>query len=629
MESKKHKRKSVGFRRYLSLVLLLCISMQCVLSGCGEKGENGSEEESYSYSDTNPLPEIIDADNLLDLIGCETFFSADDKEIGYSEADDVHINLSGEKIFCNADSVEIDGSHAVITQGGNYIISGNLENGAIKVDADDEYVRIVLDGAKISNDFFAPLYIESAKKVLITLAENSENVLANNCSAFDGYAEADAVFSNSCLAINGFGKLSVVSKSGDGIASAESVLITGGNISVSAGCCGLFGANSVRISNSNIDIDSGNDGINADRSNGNDSPGFVYISEGNFSIKSERNGIEARSAIVIEGGVFDITADSNLDLIQNNGGDESLQGETGSSGKLEVSGLSSGRDISISGGSFSISSSDNALSAGKSVSVTGGSLVINTENIGVSSDSAVLIDETRINLENCYQGISSEKILVKGGCLMIDSLQNGINAQLPTDISQSGSGVNSGDVKAVSYAGIPEETAESGKEDEESTENGVGSAESDGGSALRDECFVELSGGCVILNTCGDGIASCGGILVSDGSLYISSTEGEAGNETFMFDWESGFTITGGTVFAAGDFSDKKESVNIQQPFIAACFDSAEPEKAVELLDASGKTIISKSIGQKKTSVFITSPKLKAGEIYDLINGDNRIEVTA
>ena len=87
-------------------------------------------------------------------------------------------NFSGIiSVTLNSDSISVDnnagaiveGTTLTITSAGNYSISGTLDDGQIIVDTNDnETVTLVLDGAKISSSVSAPLFVEDAKKPLLS-----------------------------------------------------------------------------------------------------------------------------------------------------------------------------------------------------------------------------------------------------------------------------------------------------------------------------------------------------------------------------------------------------------------------------------------------------------------------------
>ena len=131
------------------LALLLCLSL---LTGCAASADG------------------------LDL---NDMFSKRDLRTDYDLADSTTITLNGSSAACSDPSVKISGSTVTITGDGTYVLRGTLDNGMIIVDADDEKVQIVLDGAHITSAASAPLYVRQADKVVVTLAEGSENTLAN------------------------------------------------------------------------------------------------------------------------------------------------------------------------------------------------------------------------------------------------------------------------------------------------------------------------------------------------------------------------------------------------------------------------------------------------------------------
>ena len=67
------------------------------------------------------------------------------------------ITLSGGSATVSGGSAEISGSEIIITGGGVYAVSGTLSDGSIVVNAPDEEVTLVLDGADISCSDGSPL----------------------------------------------------------------------------------------------------------------------------------------------------------------------------------------------------------------------------------------------------------------------------------------------------------------------------------------------------------------------------------------------------------------------------------------------------------------------------------------
>ena len=184
----------------------------------------------------------------------------------YDEAEAVSITLNGTTATATANSssaasaaagVNVSGSTVRITQEGTYILSGSLSDGMIIVDADEAAkVQIVLDGASVTSQTSAALYVKSADKVFITTAAGTQNTLANGgtFTAIDDSNIDGAVFAKDDITFNGSGSLTVTSPVGHGIA--------GGTITVTAARHGVQANDSVRVAQADITITAeGKDGI--------------------------------------------------------------------------------------------------------------------------------------------------------------------------------------------------------------------------------------------------------------------------------------------------------------------------------------------------------------------------------
>ena len=223
----------------------------------------------------------------------------------------VQIELNGDSAEASSDSVEINGSTVTITEEATYVISGTLNDGMIVVNASDTAkVHLVLAGADINSETSAPIYVPEADKVLVSLADGTENILSNG-GTFEQIDDnnIDAViFSKQDLTLNGSGSLEVISPAGHGIVCKDDLAVTGGTYSIESASHGLDANDSVRITgDTDIAADTGKDGIHSEN-NDDDSLGFVYISGGSFSLEAEGDGISAGSYMQVSDGVFDLLA---------------------------------------------------------------------------------------------------------------------------------------------------------------------------------------------------------------------------------------------------------------------------------------------------------------------------------
>jgi len=149
-------------------------------------------------------------------------------EIEYDEEASAKITLSGDSASSDSDAVQISDSTVTITDEGTYILSGTLHNGMIVVNAEDtDKVRLVLNGADITNSTSAAIYILEADKVFITTASGTENTLGNGGEyvAIDDNNIDAVVFSKSDLTLNGAGTLAINASAGHGVVSKDDLVL--------------------------------------------------------------------------------------------------------------------------------------------------------------------------------------------------------------------------------------------------------------------------------------------------------------------------------------------------------------------------------------------------------------------
>ncbi|MDE5835372.1 MAG: carbohydrate-binding domain-containing protein, partial [Ruminococcus sp.] len=280
--------------------------------GTDDISEPTEQEEINEISDTNNTTEKNNP--VQSLSGKKTsgseLFSDRDLNPDYSSPM-TEISFTGKSAEIIGNGVTIDGSKVTITDEGIYHITGILDNGQIIVDADKNKVQLVLDNASINCSNSSAIYVSSAKKVFITLAENSKNYLSDGTEyvfADTEKSEPDAViFSKDSLTINGNGEIEVTGNYNDGIHSKDDVVITGGKITVNAVGDGIKGKDYVAVANGEFNITAGQDGIKA--TNTDDvSLGFVHVEGGTLNINADGDGIQAETIFTATDGIFNITS---------------------------------------------------------------------------------------------------------------------------------------------------------------------------------------------------------------------------------------------------------------------------------------------------------------------------------
>ncbi|MCM1149376.1 MAG: carbohydrate-binding domain-containing protein [Butyricicoccus sp.] len=306
-------------------------------------------------------------------------FTANDLDGDWDRAGAAKITLTGGGADISGSGAYVYGGDVHIARAGKYILFGELSDGSVIVDADkNDKIWLLFDGVSLNCPDGAAVLIEQAGKVFITLAAGTENSVSSGAEYSAGAIAAGidaAIYSRDDLTINGSGSLSVSAEYKHGIVCNDDLVITGGNISITAAGDGLHANDSARITGAELTINAGDDGITVSND---EETGYVYIASGSISIPSCYEGIEAVD-ITIAGGTLDIVpTDDGINangrgagsVIRISGGEISIINETG----RDADGLDSNGDIFISGGKLLIS-----------VSSSGGNCAIDygSENGGV------------------------------------------------------------------------------------------------------------------------------------------------------------------------------------------------------------------------------------------------------
>lgn len=347
----------------------------------------------------------------------EVDYDSDDLDAGTDNTGMTWIFLEGGSISVNGSGATVSGSTVTITSAGLYSISGTLNDGQVVVNAgDSDVVKLVLSGADMTCLSSAAIYVESADKTVITLAEGTNNKVTDGTSyVFDDAASDEpsaAIFSKDDLTINGSGSLLVDGNYQNGIASKDDLKITGGNITVNAVNDGLRGRDCVAISDGCINVTAGADGIQSNNDEDAEK-GFVCIEGGNLSITAGADGIQAETSVLVSGGSITISC---------GGGSTKTVASTAS-----AKGIKAELDTTVAGGTIDIDSADDALHSNGSLSITGGSITIASGDDAIHSDSTIAIGGGTIRVTRCFEGIESGVVTINEGTIHITASDDGIN----------------------------------------------------------------------------------------------------------------------------------------------------------------------------------------------------------
>ena len=258
------------------------------------------------------------ADEDAESYSGSTYFTENDVDGDWADnAYTTYITLDGSGGTIDGNGAYFLDGDLVISNGGWYVLTGTLEDGKIIVDAhDSSKVWIRLNGVTVRCSDDACLRVDQADKVFLTLAEDTENSFSSG-TVYSEEALADntggTIFSHDDLTINGSGSLSITAGFKHGIDVNDSLVITGGNITITAPQDGIHVSDSLRFMEASLTIDAGDDAVHSDDE--------LYIESGTVLINSCYEGFEAVT-IDITGG--DITMYPTDDGINANGGSSTM-----------------------------------------------------------------------------------------------------------------------------------------------------------------------------------------------------------------------------------------------------------------------------------------------------------------
>jgi len=599
-------------KKILSILLILTL-MLSLLAGCGKDVDSNTPAESQNGTSSTATPVEVDFSKTdADM------FTERDNKTDYDESKAVTIKLNGTTATSSSNSVKISGSKITITEEATYVVSGELTDGMLIVDAPDTAkLQIVLNGVNITSKISAALYILEADKVFITLADGTTNTLANGGSftAIDDNNIDATLFSKQDLTLNGTGSLTVTSPAGHGVVCKDDLVITGGTYTVNSSSHGLDANDSVRIVNATLNIDAGKDAIHAENTD-DTSLGFIYIGGGTIKAEAEGDGIAAGAYMQIADGTIDLlvgggSENGSKEHSDNFGGfmggghggrpGEMRPGSSQSStittdeSGTSMKGIKAANSLLISGGTFKIDSADDSVHSDVSVTINGGTFEIASGDDAIHAEENLTITAGTFNITESYEGLEALNIDVKGGEFKIVASDDGLNAAGGTDSSGTTGGRDG--MFGGGHGGGP---------------GGMGGGMSSGNGS------IVISGGKLYVKASGDGIDANGTLTISGGYTIVT---GPTQGDTATLDYDKSATITGGTFIGTGasgmaqTFSDSKQGV------VAVSVGNQSAGTNITLKDKSGNTIIEYAPELSFAVVILSSPDIVSGEIYTITVG--------
>lgn len=598
------------------LVMLLVLSL---FTACGTNKQTESTTSTVITSENT-----TDSTSEGTTTGAENnsnsdMFTERDNRTDYDESTAVTIKLNGTTATSSSDSVKISGSKITITEEATYVISGELTDGTLIVNAPDTAkLQLVFSGVNIKSGTSAALYILEADKVFLTLADGSTNTLENGGSftAIDDNNIDGALFSKQDLTMNGGGSLTVASPVGHGIVCKDDLVITGGKYVVNSASHGLDANDSIRIASSDLTIDAGKDAIHCENTD-DTSLGFIYMASGNIKAEAEGDGIAAGAYMKIEDGTIDLLVGGGSENGEKQSSDNfggfmgggrpggrhpnDIQSTTADTEEDSTSmkGLKATGNLSISGGKITVNSADDSVHSDKSVAINGGTFTIASGDDAIHAEETLTVTAGDFYISECYEGLEALHIDVRGGNIKLKASDDGLNAAGGTDQSGTTGG-------------------------RDGMFGGPGGGR--GGMSSNSDGSIKISGGTLYINSSGDGLDANGTLEISGGhTTVVGPTQGD----TATLDYDTSGIITGGTFIGTGASGMAQTFNDSEQGVIAVSVGNQSAGTKILLKDKNGNTIIDYTPELNFAVVILSSPDIKSGEKYDITVGSTSGEFEA
>ena len=448
------RRRATGAVAFLAAIAL---AAGCSTSSASSNASASSSSESDTTWTTisSSVATASTGASVSDILGAnasvEDASSSEDDAGTTDTSSATTITLSGSSASASGSAsgnVKVDGGTVTISGGGTYVISGELSNGRIVINAPKADVRLVLKGASITSSDGPAIDIQDAGNAIVVLAKDSKNTLTDGASYASGQEATAALFSSDTLTVTGTGQLDVTGSYKDGISSKNGLIITGSTtIKVKAADDGLRGKDYLVVESGTLTVEAGGDALKS--SEGDDeTKGFISLGKASITLTSTDDAISATTDVTVKdttltitagGGQANATVEEEAPPGQESTADSSTPSPKGinagvsytqDSGTVTVNAADEGLQapfINVAGGELSIAAGDDGINASN-----GDHVIEGHENADSESDDGSVLTISGGEVEVSYassDGIDSNgSAYVKGGIVVVSGQAGAMDA---------------------------------------------------------------------------------------------------------------------------------------------------------------------------------------------------------
>ena len=213
--------------------------------------------------------------------------------------------------------------------------------------------------------------------------------------------------------------------------------------------------------------------------------------------------------------------------------------------------------MNITGGSFTVNSTDDSVHSNGNITINGGEFKLTSGDDGIHADTTVTIKNGTIDIIKSYEGVEGNFVVIDGGTISVVASDDGVNAAGGNDQSSMG--------------GRPGQNQFN-----------------PGGSSTN--AGITVNGGYLYVTASGDGVDSNGTLTFNGGTVIV---QGPTNGGNFSVDADGTIGFNGGTVLAIASSNAMWEDINGKSgnAVLNKSIGSVSSNSVIAVTDSSGKVL--------------------------------------